>query len=236
MSIILNVVSIVKKEETPLKMELKYFVVILSVVCIAILYFLSTLSQPITIELHEVPDYEGKQVIVEGTVTEHHVTTYGGHIINIKDMDNQSNFEIIVFVEEKTTVEYGDRIQATGKVQKYNDEWEIVVNDARFVKILQKWSNITFPLWQLAENPRKYVGININVTGIVDRDYDTYFYLVDSEEQHSIVVYYDSSIFHNFTQGDSVCVRGQFIYDEETLRFTITVKDENHRISVVETE
>ena len=181
--------SIVKKEETPLKMELKYFVVILSVICIAILYFLSTLSQPITIELHEVPDYEGKQVIVEGTVTEHHVTTYGGHIINIKDMDNQSNFEIIVFVEEKTTVEYGDRIQATGKVQKYNDEWEVVVNDARFVKILQKWSNITFPLWQLAENPSKYIGINVNVTGTVDRDYDTYFYLVDSKEQHSIVVY-----------------------------------------------
>ena len=197
-------------------MELKYFVVILSVVCIAILYFLSTLSQPITIELHEVSDYEGKQVIVEGTVTEHHVTTYGGHILNIKDMDNQSNFELIVFVEEKTTVEYGDRIQATGKVQKYNDEWEVVVNDARFVKILQKWSNITFPLWQLAENPSKYTGINVNVTGTVDRDYDTYFYLVDSKEQHSMVVYYDSSIFHNFTQGDSVCVRGQFIYDEET--------------------
>ena len=219
-----------------MKMELKYFVVLLSVVCIAILYFLSTLSQPLAISLNEVPDYEGKQVIVEGTVTEHHVTTYGGHIINIKDMGNQSNFEVIVFVEEKTIVEYGDKIQATGKVQKYNDAWEVVVNDARYVKILQKWSNITFPLWQLAENPSKYVGVNVNVTGVVERDYDAYFYLVDSEEQHSIVVYYDSSIFHNFTQGDRVYVRGQFIYDEETLRFTINVEDENHRISVVEME
>jgi len=219
-----------------MKMQLKHFVVILSVVCIVLLYFLSTLSQPIIIALHEVPDYEGKQVIVEGTVTEHHITTFGGHIINIKDMDNQSNFEVIIFVEEKTTVEYGDKIKATGKVQKYNDEWEIVVNDARLVEILQKWSNITFPLWQLAENPSKYAGININVTGMVDRDYDSYFYLIDSEERHSIVVYYDSSRFHNFTQGDRVFVRGQFVYDEETLRFTINVEGEKHRISVVETE
>jgi len=218
------------------KIQLKYFVVILSVVCITLLYFLSTLSQPIIIELNEVPDYEGKQVIVEGTVTEHHITTFGGHIINIKNMDNQSNFEIIVFVEEETMVEYGDKIKATGKVQKYNDEWEVVVNDARFVEILQKWSNITFPLWQLAENPSKYIGININVSGVVERDYDSYFYLIDSEEKHSIVVSYDSSKFHNFTQGDNVYVRGQFVYDEETLRFKITVGEENQRISVVETE
>jgi len=217
------------------KIQLKYFVVMLSVVCISLLYFLSTLSQPIIIELHEVPDYEGKQVIVEGTVTEHHTTTFGGHIINIKDMDNQSNFEIIVFVEEKTTVEHGDKIKATGKVQKYNDKWEVVVNDARFVEILQKWSNITFPLWQLAENPSKYIGININVTGIIERDYNSYFYLIDSEEKHSIVVSYDSSNFQNFTQGDSVYVRGQFTYDEETLRFTINVEGENHYISVMET-
>lgn len=218
------------------KIELKYFIALLSVVCIVLLYFLSTLSQPINIELSGVPEYEGKQVIVEGTVTEHYTTTYGGHIINIKDMNSENTSEVIVFVEEKTTVEYGDRIKATGKVQKYNDEWEIVVNKARFVKILQKWSNITFPLWQLAENPSKYVGINVNVTGVVDRDYDSYFYLIDSEEKHSIVVYYDSSRFHNFTQGDRVSVRGQFVYDEETLRFTITTKEENHNVSAVEME
>jgi len=218
-----------------IKIQLKYFVVLLSVVCITLLYFLSTLSQPILIELNEVPDYEGKQVIVEGTVTEHYITTFGGHIINIKDMDNQSNFEVIVFIEEETMVEYGDKIKATGKVQKYNDEWEVVVNDARFVEIIQKWNNITFPLWQLAKNPSKYVGININVTGMVERDYDYYFYLADSDEEHSIIVNYDSSKFHNFTQGDTVYVQGQFVYDEKTMRFAINVEEEKHRISVMET-
>jgi len=171
---------------------------------------------------------------VEGTVTEHHATTYGGHIINIRDMDNNNISEAIVFVEETTTVEYGDIIQATGKVQRYNDEWEVVVNQARFVEILQKWENITFPIWQLAENPDKYIGINVNITGLVDRDYDSYFYLVDSNEEHTIIIYYDSSKFQNFSQGDNVFVRGQFVYDEDTLRFVININQQDHVISVLD--
>lgn len=65
------------------KMKLKYFSLIFSIAGIVLLYFLSTLTQPVLIELHEIPEYEGKQVIVEGIVTEHHVTSYGSQIITI---------------------------------------------------------------------------------------------------------------------------------------------------------
>ena len=88
------------------------------------------------IDLNETPNYDGKQVTVEGTVTEHRTTTYGGQIIEIKDLE--SSYKITIFVEEETPVEYGDKIQVTGKVQKYKGEWEIVVDNVRFVKILQK--------------------------------------------------------------------------------------------------
>ena len=220
-----------------MKMELKYFVIILSIVCIAFLYFLSTLTQPILIDLYELSEYDGKQVIVKGVVMEHHTTSYGGHIIEIKDIKNSKNStEAIVFVEEATSVEYRDRIQVTGKVQKYKDEWEVVVNNKRFVKILQKWDNITFPVWQLAENPVKYLGMNVNVTGLIDRIYDSYFYLIDSEEQYSIVVYYDTSKFYNFSQGDVVYVGARFVYDKETLRYVLDVNEETHNIYVKERE
>jgi len=217
-------------------MELKYFAIILSVACILFLYFLSTLSQPIMIDLHEIPDYEGKQVIVEGVVTEHRTTTYGGQIIEIKNLDSKNSSKTIVFVEGETPVEYGDRIQVTGTVQKYKGEWEIVVNNERFVKILRKWSNITFPLWQLAEDPNKYVGTNVNVTGFIDRKYAAYFYLVDSEEQYTVAVYYDSSRFYNFSQGDAVYVGARFVYDAETMRFVLSAKEEAHSISVIKEE
>jgi hypothetical protein len=188
------------------------------------------------IDLHEIPDYEGKQVIVEGVVTEHRTTTYGEKIIEIKNPDSKNSSKTIVFVEGETPVEYGDIIQATGTVQKYKGEWEIVVNNERLVKILRKWSNITFPLWQLAEDPNKYVGTNVNVTGFIDRKYDAYFYLVDSEEQYTVAVYYDSSRFYNFSQGDAVYVGARFVYDAETMRFVLSAKEETHSISVIEEE
>ena len=209
-------------------MELKYLVIILSILGILILYFLSTLSAPITIDLSQIQEYEGKEVTVEGIVTTHRITSYGGQIIEIKD----NNASAIVFVEEETIVEHGDKIQATGTVQKYRDDWEIVVNNNRFVKIIQKWSNSTCPLWQIAENPERYLDTNINVTGIIDREYDSYFFLIDTEGKHSIVVYYDSSRFHNFSQGDTVYVGGEFDYDEETMRFVLEAKEEPHYILV----
>lgn len=214
-------------------MEFKYFVIVLSIVCTFFLYFLSTLSQPSYINLVEIPNYEGKQVIVEGIVTEHHTTTYGGQIIEIKDLKNEESIGTL-FIEETTSVEYGDKIQATGKVQKYNDDWEVVVDNKKQIQILQKWSGIIAPLWQLAEDPNKYVGTNVNVTGIVDRAYDTYFYLVDSEGQYSIAVYYDSTRYYNISQGDFVCVGGRFIYDPESLRFILSVKDEEHHLYLIE--
>jgi len=209
-------------------MKLKYFSLMFSIAGIILLYFLSTLTQPVLIELHEIPEYEGKQVIVEGIVTEHHVTSYGSQIITIAN----DNATTTVFAEGKTDVEYGDKIQVTGKVQKYKGDWEIVVSNVRFVNIIQKWQNITFPLWQLAENPTKYVGLNVNVTGRIDTIYDTYFYLVDSEEEQSIVVFYNPSEYNNsFYPGQKVHVAAKFTFDEEDFRYKLEVSEEIHNIS-----
>ena len=173
-------------------MKLKHFSILFSVIGIACLYFLSTLSQPALIELKDVSKYEGKSVIVEGIVTEHRLTNYGSQIITIEN-DNTST---IVFVEGETNIEYGDKIQVTGKVQKYKGDWEIVVDNIDFVKVIQKWQNITIPLWQLSASPEKYEGLNVNVTGYIDTIYDTYLYLTDSEGNYSIVVFHLNFSLH----------------------------------------
>lgn len=211
-------------------MKLKYIVVLISIACIVILYVLSLLSQPIAISLADVPSYEGQQVIITGTVTQQHTTTYG-HMIEINDVDDDNSTSIIIYVEEQTTIEYGDKIQATGTVQKYNDEWELIVPNAKAIQTLQKWENITMPLWQLAEHPTRYTGINVNITGIIDRDYDSYFYVIDPDDKHTLMVSYSSEKKQNISQGSQVLVRGQFLYDEETLRYLIVVSEEHHSIS-----
>jgi hypothetical protein len=206
-------------------MKLKHFSLIFSIVGIACLYFLSTLSQPILIELKDVPKYEDKSVVVEGIVTENYLTSFGSQIITIES-DNASS---IVFLEGKVDVEYGDKIQATGKVQKYKGDWEIVVDNVDFVKVIQKWQNISMPLWQLSSFPTKYEGLNVNVTGYVDTMYDTYFYLNDPEEKYSLIVFCNPSKY-NIHSGQKVNVAAKFSFNNEDFRYGLDINNESHGI------
>ena len=212
-------------------MDRGYLVIILSIIGIISLYYLSLLSQPIEIGFQDISQYENHQVILKGVVMTHRTTSFGGQIIEIRDDTDESELEVIVFIEEEgTLVEYGDLIQVTGMVQKYEDEWEVVVNSGNDVTILQKWQNITIPLWQLAQNPDRYIGLNINVSGNIDRIYEGYFYLIDEEQEHSLAVYYNSAEFQNLTGGDNVKVAGFFNYDYERLRYLVQVTESIHGI------
>jgi hypothetical protein len=211
-------------------MKLKYFSLAFSIIGILILYFISTLTKPAYIEIFEIPNFEGKQVVVEGVVTHHQTSNYGSQIITIKD----NNASTKIFVEEKIEVDYGDQILAVGQVQKYKDEWEVVTNDKRSVSILEKWHNISIPLWQLAEAPTRYLGLNVNVTGYIDTFSNSYFNLVDLEEKYSLMTFY--SRLENFTllPGEKVNVEGKFSFDEKNFRYILEVHGETHRISYVE--
>ena len=52
-------------------------------------------------------------------MTNYYQTKHGSQIITIED----KNTSITVFVEGNIVLEYGDKIQVTGAVQKYKDEW-----------------------------------------------------------------------------------------------------------------
>jgi len=211
-------------------MKLKYFSLLFAVIGILVLYFLSELSQPPTIEIHELPDFEGKQVTVDGIVKDHHSTKYGSQIITIEN----NNATATVFVEAASDVEYGDKIQVTGEVQKYKDDWEIVVNDNKFIKILKKWHNISFPLWQLADNPTRYLDLNVNVTGHVEAISNAYFYLVDVEKKHSLIVFYKLSKNITIFSGQKISASGKFSFDKENFRYQLRLYEEKHGITPLE--
>jgi hypothetical protein len=168
-------------------------------------------------------------VIVQGVVTEYRTTTYGSQIITIRDKENNTN-SVTLYIEGEVSVEYGDTVQAIGEVQQYKEQWEVSVNNPQFVTILQKWNNQSFPLWQLAENPDKYLGTNVNVTGIVTQKYESSFSLTDSEGKYSIDVSYDPSRPHQFSKDDSVAVAGRFLYEPKKFQYVLKATESTHGI------
>ena len=190
-------------------MKFKYLIILIAIASLVALYFLSLVSQPVLISLSALPTHNGQQVIVEGVVTEYRTTSFGSQIITIRDKEN-STYSVALYIEGEISVEYGDTIQAIGEIQQYKDQWEVSVNNPQFVTILQKWNNQSFPLWQLAENPEKYLDTNVNVTGIVTQKYDSSFSLTDPAGKYTIDVSYDTSRPHQFSKDESVTVAARF--------------------------
>lgn len=212
------------------KMKLKHYSLIFSFVGILVLYFLLRISQSTIIDIYEIQEYEGKQVTLEGTVIEHHLTKYGSQIIKIEN----NNATATVFVEGKTEIEFGDRIQVTGEVQKYEDKWEIVVNSLNLVKIIEKWCNRSFPFWQLAENPVKYIGMDINITGYIDYISNSYFYIADFERKYSLPVFYELEKNMTISPGQKISAFGRFLFDEENFRYKLELNKQTHGITILE--
>jgi hypothetical protein len=213
-----------------IQIKFKYVVILLSLGSLFLLYGLSTLSQPSRILISQVPEYEGRQVIVAGIVTEYRTTSYGSQIITLQDIETLNSSTCTLYIEGEISVEYGDRVQATGIVQQYKGDWEIVVNNPRFVTILQKWRNISFPLWQLAMNPTKYAGTNVNVTGVIEKISASSCSLRDQEGRYTISVDSGTSHSPSLLVGDTVSVRARFLYDAETFQYVLRVTESTHGI------
>lgn len=213
-------------------MKFKYSIIVLTLVSLVVLYGISLFSQPVPILLSAISEYDGQTVIVKGAVTEYRTTTDGSQLITISDTQNSTD-PVILFIEGAIDVDYGDFLQATGAVQQYKQQWEVVVSNPRYVILLQKWSNGSYPLWQLAQHPQRYEGINVNVTGRASQPQEASFLLSDPTESYFLTVSYTSSVPHQFSPGDSVRVKARFVYDEITLHYLLNVSEKAHGIWTV---
>ena len=214
-------------------MRFKYIVIVLSIAGTVILYGLSSLSQPSIISLSDIPLNEGKQVMLIGVVTMYQTTTYGALLITIRDENTTNSSTVLLYVEGAVTVEYGDIISATGVVQQYNNNWELSVSNPRFVTVLQHWEDRSFPVWQLATNPSKYVDTNVNVTGIIEAVSKNGFTLQDTQGTFIVPVSWSQSTQLNVQSGALVAVHGRFLYKAETLSYSLQITDLDSGIFVL---
>jgi DNA/RNA endonuclease YhcR with UshA esterase domain len=217
-------------------MKFKYIVIVLSLSGLCLLYVLSLFSQSTTIPLSQVPFNEGKQVTVTGIVTMYQPTKYGSQLISLREVNTTNSSEFTLYLEGQVSVEYGDMIEATGVVQRYNNNWEITISDPRDIVIQERWDRRSFPVWQLAKNPVQYVDTNVNVTGTIVAVSSTGFSLRDTEGTTLVQVSCDHKLNSSVSQGTLVVVKARFLYNEETLSYFLKVTDSTQGIQVVGVE
>ena len=192
---------------------------------ISILYLLSLLNQPIVIDIDQISNFEGKLVTTEGAVIDYS-NGNSNQLITIQ----QNNSTLLLFQEAYTNVQIGDIVQATGKIQKYNDVFELMVDDSGSITIINKWQENEIKLEEIAENPSFYINQNVNVSGYVDVIFDDYFQLVDEENKYIFLA--KKPYIENLTlyPGKKINIKALFIYDETQTRYLFEFTNENHTI------
>ena len=109
-------------------LPLKYSSLIFSLIGLTALFYISTTLQPTYITLDDISNYEGREIIVRGIVVSYNPTDYG-EIISIRD----NNTTIPVFLKGEISLHPGDSIEVMGSVEKYNDKWEINVDNPKYI-------------------------------------------------------------------------------------------------------
>lgn len=182
---------------------------------ILFLYFISLLDKPVEINPDEFYKYNGEKVKVRGIVR-----NKIGNLIEITNYDARG----LIFYEKNDEINYGDEIEAIGKVGEYGNEFILYAN---FLKIFKKWDEDTISLPYLLENYEKYVNSNINVTGYIYSVSKSYFYLTDDLVDYKIKVYCENL---SLEKGDKVFVKGFFYYDAPQASFFIKINQPYHEV------
>ena len=197
-----------------------------AVSCILFLYLLSVISHPYEIDISELDEYEGEEVAVDGIVTDKECGD-NHEILTIRNGNHSAN----IFLYGSSSTDYGDRIRATGIVERYEGRMEI---RAKSVSIVEKWNGGSMPLWELSENFMDYIGTNVNVTGYIDGIHKRYFYLTNSERQYRIRVFYDENFTIQVEDHQHVYVRGMFRYDGEKMCMYMEMSEKYHGVEVID--
>jgi hypothetical protein len=214
-------------------MKFNYIVILSTIISLVVLYGVSLISQPEQVLLSSLSFHDGQQVLVQGIVTDYRTTTFGSQLITLRESINDGS-SAVLYVEGVVSVEFGDRIQAIGKVKRYKDQWEVMVSNPLSVTIVEKWGNQTFPLWQLAKHPDRYCDTNVIISGILTQKQSSSFVLTDTTETYFLDVSCDHSSLSSFSNGDAVEVAGRFIYEPRVLRFMLTLSEQEHRLITLE--
>ena len=196
---------------------IKYLTLLFSISGVIFLYSLSMFQQPILLtSIQTLDEYEGKEVTLSGIILDYSTTNYGNQIIKIQC----NSTELTVFSETPLSFHKGDMLQATGTIQEYKDNWELIISNPKTAKIKETWQNKTTTIKDIAEHPEDYINIPRNITGYIDLTYETLTYLKDSSGTYTLPLTTPTQSIPKI--GSKVYLHATLSYDSTNARYILT--------------
>ncbi|MDD5502521.1 MAG: hypothetical protein PHH26_03535 [Candidatus Thermoplasmatota archaeon] len=204
--------------------KIDLFIAIFAVLGTICLGAISHFASPEEAKVSQIPLLEGKAVEIECVVRQMHRLDSGGAIISARDPKNGSQ-RFSIFLEQcSSDFDFGDLVRATGKVVKYNGEFELYALSEKSLHIIRESASKSASLWvwELANNPGEYLGMAVEVSGVAN-DCGKYSFMLESGGCGISVKLQEPE--HMPVEGDDISVRGQVIFDQECFRYYLGVSD-----------
>ncbi|MFA5772558.1 MAG: OB-fold nucleic acid binding domain-containing protein [Thermoplasmata archaeon] len=204
------------------KIKFEHWMIVFSIAGILALYVLSLNSQPIDVPLNEIANYDGREISVRGAVT-FKQPTKTGMIFDI----SENNYTIMVYVGEcNKEIEIGDYVKVTGRVQKYNDKYEIMALNDDKITVLICANNTIGVIQNLVEDPLTHLNNTVNIFGFVEYEPLSYnnkttFFLTDDALDGKYSIKVASGLNDSIHKGDSIVLTGTFRYDGQNSRYYV---------------
>ena len=178
---------------------------------LVLLSIISSFVSPERVYLADLEKHEGDVVLAEGTIVDIDIMSGGNTIMTLVDESDEGR----IFAYGGKDVFVGDRVEVIGRVQRYRDEIEIVVD--RISKLESRVAEVK--IWQLAENPRKYLDSYVNVSGYVRKLEEDFMEIEDND--HRITITTPLIGDRNISEGDKIWLKGKFLYNPNKLSYYI---------------
>lgn len=198
-----------------------------AVVCVVMIYFIPTVSTPEKVSFDMIDSMEGKNVIIEGTVTEIWYPKQRYTIIKISDKGE----DIDIFVKDIVKLRIGDRIRVEGRVQRYKNNLEILVSNKNRIICINTNNEHSLNLGLLCIAHEEFIGKNVNISGYVLEVRNKEITIVDNFTQPHY--YLPVKVRKNLVlplRGNKVFVIGRFLYDYRTFSYYISVENNEHMV------
>jgi hypothetical protein len=194
----------------------KYTILALSLLSLTLLYLLTSITTPPTITLDQTPTYDGQRVTIQATIQTIQNTKNNAQILTLTQPNTTTT--LTIYLTTPQPLQYGDTIQTTGTITRYQNTYELQIDTTTPITILHHHTGPQTPLWQLAQNPTHYQDTTITTTGTVDKTTQTTFTLKDTTTPTTITV---TGATTQPPKNSHITIHARLLYDTTTFHYTL---------------
>ena len=162
-----------------LSTRVKVLIIVSSLLGLMILFILSNMAHIQEVHLDELESHENEIVKVRATVTGIDYFDSGSARVHVKEEETKS-FIFIETTSKDLKLRNGDEIEATGRVVRYQNDYELMVANEKGIQLVRRGESTEIFLADLSRNSQDHLDLPVRISGYLK--YNVSYYRFEKDD------------------------------------------------------